>query len=228
MPRQVEGVFITGTILPVTVFWKNIYNNKMCSELLCPQLLHIVAAGICNFKFQTSLQNLMHYIVWCAWLLGTCLVISVECQQVLLGLHSVTWVYQSFSLYRCNHLNKIPYCVISGFRCKVAVHFSKYHLYVDTLIVGSPTFFVWNLLCLTYLSTFSFHSCALHFINSIILKLSIFHMFTQILNFILYSSMMHWEEVMLGSECSSRSLIAASIVHFEKILIHSCSKVSLP
>lgn len=53
-------------------------------------------------------------------------------------------------------------------------------------------------------------------------------MFTQILNFIVYSSVMHWEEVMLGSECSSRSLIAASILNFEKMLIYLCSKMSLP
>jgi len=64
MPRQVEGVFIRHNFA-CNNFLKE-YHSKMCSELLCPQLLHIVAAGICNFKFQTSLQNLVHYIVWCA------------------------------------------------------------------------------------------------------------------------------------------------------------------
>jgi hypothetical protein len=66
MSRQVEGGFITDT-----VYYKKVlkeYHSKMCSELLCPQLLHIVAAGICNFKFRTSLQNFVHGVPNC-WVL---------------------------------------------------------------------------------------------------------------------------------------------------------------
>jgi hypothetical protein len=80
----------------------------MCSELLCPQLLHIVAAGNCNFKFQTSLQNFvtvdygvpncLALVLWFLWSANT------SCWTFIWWLV----VYQGFSLYRCNQLKNIP------------------------------------------------------------------------------------------------------------------------